>query len=167
MTDRQPVVFDINIFIAAVVGGNSPFYSWPSPPPVSDNPAADCIGIVNDAREFSLWLSKHILLNIARVLVDPGEGFGWGPDAAEEYLELLMEIASASGGGIAEPQDRVTDCTDHEDNRILELALACDAVLIVSNDKRDLTSMSPWRTRPIITAREFANRVDVVRRRQR
>lgn len=166
MTGLPPVVFDVNVFVAAVVGGNSSFYSWPTPPPVSDNPAADCVGIVNDAREFSLWLSEHILENVARVLVDPDEGFGWDPPEAEEYLELLMEIASASGGGTAEPQERVTDCSDHEDNRILELALACDAVLIVSNDV-DLTSMPPWRTRPIITPKAFANRVDVARRNRR
>jgi predicted nucleic acid-binding protein len=57
----------------------------------------------------------------------------------------------------------VNDCDDWEDNRILELALECDAQLIVSADS-DLLDMSPWRTLPIIHPAEFASRVDVARR---
>jgi len=156
----RSVVFDINVMVGAVAGGNSPFRSWPSPPPVSDNPFADCLGIVNDAREFSLWLSEHILLNVVRVLV---EGYGWELPPAEEYAELLVEVAEASGGDVVAPAVRVADCADHEDNRILECALASNADLIVSDDE-DLTSMSPWRGIPIVRPREFASRVDAARR---
>lgn len=158
------VVFDVNVMVGAVAGGNSPFRSWPSPPPVSDNPFADCVGIVNDAREFGLWLSEHILVNVVRVLTDP-DGFGWELDQAEEYAALLVEIAE-SGGGIVEPRVAVSDCPDHEDNRILELALAADADLIVSEDAH-LTEMSPWRGIPVVRPREFASRVDVARRAQK
>jgi predicted nucleic acid-binding protein len=157
------VVFDINVLVGAVVGGNSPFRSWPSPPPVSDNPFADCVGIVNDAKEFALWISEHILVNLVRVLV---EGYEWELEPAEEYAELLVEIAEASAGGVVEPEVRVTDSPDYEDNRILECALASGADLIVSDDE-DLTSMSPWRGIPIVRPREFASRVDAVRRARR
>lgn len=167
MSGRPPsprnAVFDINVLVGAVAGGNSPFRSWPSPPPVSDNPFADCLGIVNDAREFALSLSEHILVNVVRVLV---EGYDWEIDMAEEYAGLLVEIAEASGGGIVVPEARVTDCRDHEDNRILECALASSADLIVSDDE-DLTSMSPWRGIPIVRPREFASRVDASRRARR
>jgi predicted nucleic acid-binding protein len=156
------VVFDVNVLIGAVVGGNSPFRSWPSPPPVSDNAFADCVGIVNDAREFALWLSEHVLINVARVLADP-DGYDWEIEAAEEYVSLLVEIAEASGGDVVEPGVRVTDCADHEDNRILELALAANADLVVSDDHH-LTDMSPWRGIPIVRPREFASRVDAARR---
>lgn len=158
-------MFDVNVLVGAVAGGNSPFGSWPSPPPVSDNPYADCVGIVNDAREFSLWLSEHILQNIVWVLAD-AKGFAWEIDRAEEYVRLLVEIADASDGGVVEPDARVSDCADYEDNRILELALACEADLIVSQDN-DLTSMSPWRGIPVVTPREFASRVDAARRARR
>jgi len=158
----RPVVFDVNVLVGAVVGGNSPFRSWPSPPPVTDNPYADCVGIVNDAREFALWLSEHILVNVVRVLVD-ADGFRWEVDRAEEYAALLLEIADASGGGVAQPAVTVSDATDFEDNRVLELALAADADLIVSEDT-DLTSLSPWRGIPILRPREFASRVDAARR---
>lgn len=162
--EKRPksVVFDVNVLVGAVAGGNSPFRSWPSPPPTSDNPFADCVGIVNDARDFALWLSEHVLVNVVRVLT-ARKGFEWDVDMAKEYVELLVEIADASGGGAIEPAGRVTDCADHEDNRILELALAADADLIVSDDV-DLTSMSPWRGIPILRPREFASRVDAARR---
>jgi hypothetical protein len=46
----------------------------------------------------------------------------------------------------------VGDCPDWEDNRILDLAAAVGAFLIVSADA-DLTTVSPWRGRPIIDPR--------------
>ncbi len=159
---RRIVVFDVNVLVGAVVGGNSPFRSWPSPPPTSDNSFADCVGIVNDAREFALWLSDHVLVNVARVMTD-ADAYGWDADTTEEYISLLVEIAEASGGGVIDPDVRVTDCPDFEDNRILELALAADADLAVSEDE-DLTGMSPWRGIPIVRPREFASRVDAARR---
>lgn len=166
MIPRAPtpkvVVFDVNVLVGAVAGGNSPFRSWPSPPPVSGNPFADCVGVANDAREFSLWVSEHILINVVRVLCDPN-GFGWELERAEEYAEILLEIAEASGGGVVDPDVGVADCRDHEDNRILEAALAVGADLIVSEDA-DLTEMSPWRGIPVIRPREFASRADAARR---
>jgi predicted nucleic acid-binding protein len=157
------VTFDVNVFVAAVVFGRDDFHSWPSPPPVRGNVAANAVGIVNDAREFALWVSPHILENVIRVLADADDGYGWSLDEAKEYAEILVEIADASGGGVVEPAPSVTDCPDFEDNRILECALASDSVLIVTNDT-DLTSMSPWRGIPIIEAKDFVGRVDVSRR---
>jgi putative PIN family toxin of toxin-antitoxin system len=159
---RRRVVFDVNVLVGAVAGGNSAFRSWPSPPPRSDNEFADCLGIVNDAREYALFLSPHILRNVLRVLTAKN-GFRWSLDRAEEYADLLVEIVEASGGDVLEPEERVSDCKDFEDNRILELALAADADVIVSHDKH-LTELSPWRGTPILTPRAFANRVDASRR---
>lgn len=158
MTRRA--VFDVNLLVGAVGGGNSPYRSWPSPPPTSDNPYADCLGIANDAREFALFLSEHILRNVGRVL---REGFGWDLERVHDYLTIIVEIAEASGGDVVEPGVRVSDCADHEDNRILELALSAAADVIVSDDA-DLTMLSPWRGIPVITPREFAGRVDAARR---
>lgn len=159
---RLPVTFDVNVLVAAVVAGNSSFWSWPSPPPVSAHPAADCLGIVNDAQEFSLWLSPHFLRNVVRVLTDP-EGFRWPSSRAEDYATVLVEIVAASGGQIIEPMVRVADCVDPEDNHILELALASGSILIVSSDAH-LVDLSPWRGTPILRPREFAGRVDAMRR---
>ncbi|MGA8017072.1 MAG: PIN domain-containing protein [Candidatus Dormiibacterota bacterium] len=163
----SPVTADVNIFVRAVAGGRDDFHSWPSPPPVRGNPAANVVGILNDAREFSLWLTEHILANVLRVLTgQPPNGFGWERARAEEYVGLLIEIADASGGGLITPAETVADCRDHEDNRILECAAASGSILIVSDD-RDLLDMSPWRGIPVVTSTEFVGRTDAMRRARR
>jgi predicted nucleic acid-binding protein len=158
-----PVVFDVNVLVLAIADGESPFRSWPSSPPTSGNPSADCLGVVNDAAEFALWLSPHILVNVGRVL---GSVMKMPDDEIDEYLAVLAEIAEASGGGITDPPQVVGDCPDWEDNRILDLALAVGAFLVVSADA-DLTTMSPWRGRPVIESAQFASLVDASRRSRR
>jgi predicted nucleic acid-binding protein len=123
------------------------------------------VGIINDAREFSLYLSPHILANVVRVLADP-DGYRWPIGRAEEYVAVLAEIVEASGGEIIEPQVRMSDCPEYEDNRILELALASGSLLIVSSDA-DLLEMSPWRGIPVVRPEEVVSRVDAMRRASR
>lgn len=157
-----PVVLDVNVLVQAILGGHSSFSTWPTLPPKTDNPAADCVGVANDSREFALWLSPHILANTARVLAAAGVG-----DAEiEEYIATLDEIADYSGGGVLEPPRTVHDCPDHEDNLVLDLAADVGALLVVSEDN-DVIGMSPWRGVPILRAAEFASRVDAMRRHRR
>jgi predicted nucleic acid-binding protein len=158
-----PVVFDVNVLVGAVAGGNSPFRSWPSPPPTSGNSCADCLGIIVDAAEFALWLSPHILDNTSRVLQ---EGLKWDPNQADSYLGLLSRVARLGEGGLLEPSRSVHDCPDFEDNAILDLAAEVGALLVISDDA-DLTSMSPWRGTPILRPKEFAAKVDGMRRHRR
>src|SRR5271154_5650263 len=91
------VVYDVNVLVTAIASGNSPFRSWPSPPPTSGNPSADCVGIIVDAVEFSLWLSPHILRNVGRVLE---ELFKWDETSVEDYLTAIASAAELSGGGL-------------------------------------------------------------------
>lgn len=158
-----PAVFDVNVLVQAIATGNSPYSSWPSPPPTSGNPFADCLGTINDAAEFALWLSPHILDNTVRVL---GTVVGTPKDEAEDFRNILTEMADASGGGLLSPPRTVHDCQAHEDNLVLDLAAEVGALLIVSEDI-DLTGMSPWRGTPILRAREFIARVDGMRRHSR
>lgn len=155
----QPVVFDVNVLVLAVTGPSATFAAWPTLPPRTDNACADCVGVVNDAREFALWLSPHILDNTARVLKE----LGVSADLVTEYLDMLHEIVVASGGQVMDPPRTVHDVPDFEDNLILDLAVVASAMLVVSEDT-DLTAMSPWHGVPIVRPREFANRVDVMRR---
>ncbi|MGB6453018.1 MAG: hypothetical protein WBH47_00880 [Streptosporangiaceae bacterium] len=158
------VVYDVNVLVTALAGGNSPFRSWPSPLPVSGNPSADCVGIIVDAAEFSLWLSPHIMINIDRVLTDL---LKWERTEADAYLGALLSAAEHSGGRIVTDIPRtVHDCPDHEGNLILDLAAEVGALIVVSNDT-DLLSMSPWRGTPIIEPRTFAAKVDAMRRHAR
>jgi len=158
----SPVVYDVNVLVQAALGPRSQFTAWPVLPPTTDNPPADCLGVVNDCREFGLWLSPHILDNTSRVL----RRAGFSTSAVSQYLEVLGEIAVASDGGVVEPDRTVHDCPDHEDNLILDLAADVGALIIVSDDT-DLTSMSPWRATPILRPAEFATRVDAMRRARR
>jgi hypothetical protein len=88
---------------------------WPSSPPTSGNPSADYLGVINDAAEFALWLSPHILANVGRVLATVVKTL----DAEiDEYLQVLSEMAQASGGEITDPPQTVGDCAGWEDNRI-------------------------------------------------
>jgi predicted nucleic acid-binding protein len=96
---------------------------------------------------------------LATVLKTPDE-------EVDEYLQVLAEMAEASGGGITGPPQSVGDRVDWEDNQILDLAAAVGAFLVVSADV-DLTSMSPWRGRPIIEPPQFASMVDAFRRARR
>jgi predicted nucleic acid-binding protein len=158
------VVYDVNVLVTAVASGNSPFRSWPSPPPTSGNACADCVGIIVDAAEFALWLSPHILGNVTRVLEDL---FKWEQAQADAYAAVISEAAEHSGGGLlADVLRTVHDCPDHEDNLVLDLAAEVGAMLIVSNDT-DLLSMSPRRGTPVLTPVAFAAKVDAMRRHAR
>lgn len=158
-----PVIFDLNVLVQAIASGNSPYLSWLSPPPPSGNPFADSLGVINDAAEFALWLSPHILDNTTRVLMAV---VGTPKEEADDYREILIEMADASGGGVLAPGRTVHDCPDHEDNLVLDLAAEVGALFVVSGDA-GLTSMSPWRGVPILRAREFVGRVDAMRRHRR
>jgi predicted nucleic acid-binding protein len=76
---------------------------------------------------------------------------------------VITEIAEASGGAVIEPGTTITDCPEHEDNRLLECAAASGSLLIVSDDT-GLLSMSPWRGTPVLTSAAFVNRTDIMRR---
>lgn len=158
-----PVVFDVNVLVSAGAGGNSPFRSWPSPPPLSGNPSADSVGVIVDGAEFSLWLSPHILDETARVLL---EVLGWDPTPAEQFTTVLAAAAEHSGGGNVDPPRTVHDCPDWEDNLVLDLVVDCGALMLVSNDT-DLLAMSPWHGIPVVTPAQFASRVDGMRRHRR
>jgi hypothetical protein len=54
-------------------------------------PFADCLGVINDAAEFALWLSPHIVDNTIRVL----SAVGTPKDEAEDYRDILIEMADA------------------------------------------------------------------------
>jgi hypothetical protein len=89
--------------VTAAASGNSPFRSWPSPPPVSGNASADCLGIIVDAAEFALWLSPHIITNIDRILA---QLFKWAQPQIDAYLRAVGMAAEHSGGEIVAAPDQ-------------------------------------------------------------
>ena len=162
MPESKPaIVYDINVLVSAFVG---PDAEWPfiaQVPPTTSSPDADALSIAFDADEFSLYSSPHIMENLARVLVDE---YGVQPARAASVVEAVLEIVETSGGAVIDPPRKAFDVADHEDNLILDLAIAAEATIVVSNDT-DLTSLSPWHNRiAIMRPREFVTRVVQMRR---
>lgn len=67
----------------------------------------------------------------------------------EEFLETLVERAV-----LVEITERVQECRDPNDDKILELALNGEAQYIISGD-RDLLVLHPFRDVIVITVDEF------------
>lgn len=154
------VVFDINVYVYAIVSNDT---DWPylrRLPPTSESSEADCLSLALDGDEFRLYASPHILRNIGRLL----RAAGIPPELTQRWVRELVDIIEMTGGGVIEPQRAVFDIKDHEDNLIMDVAVAADAVVVVSNDT-DLTSLSPWHGRiPILRPREFVMRMLHTRR---
>ncbi len=146
------VVFDVHLYVNNVLGADA---QWPviaEVPPSSGNASADSIAIIFDnPTRYALYASPHIVRNTVRVL----KLAGLDDALVTAYLTAVEEIITESGGDIRDPGE-VLDLgsRDFEDNHILALAAAVDAHLIVSDDA-DLTTLSPWRGRPIIRPHEF------------
>jgi putative PIN family toxin of toxin-antitoxin system len=67
----------------------------------------------------------------------------------EEFLEALIERAV-----LVEITEKVQECRDPKDDKVLELALNGEAQYIISGD-RDLLILHPFRDVLVITADEF------------
>lgn len=160
MTDPIPIVFDIHVWVLAITGENSTFPRIPAIPPTSGNPSADCLSIAFDAEEFAVWASPHTLENTARVL----RGLGVGDTVVNDYVEAILDVIDASGGQAVDPSRVAFDSEDFEDNLILDLAIAADALIVVSDDT-DLTMLSPWNGRLILRPFQFVEHVVKSRRR--
>ena len=157
------VVYDVNVLVTAVASGNSPFRSWPSPPPTS----ATRRRLRGNHRRCRRIRPVAVAAHPRQHQTSPGGLFKWEQQQAGAYVAVISEAAEHSGGGLlADIPRTVHDCPDHEDNLVLDLAAEVGAMLIVSNDI-DLLSMSPWRGTPILTPIAFAAKVDAMRRHTR
>ncbi|NRG42582.1 PIN domain-containing protein [Rathayibacter sp. VKM Ac-2835] len=157
------VVFDIHIYVNALVGPGSEFPRIVEVPPGTGNSAADCLSLAFDGDDFRLFVSPHILRNLTRVLSE----LGLSAELIEGYLQTVLELVEVSGGATLDPPRKCFDVEDYEDNLIVDLSLACDATLIVSDDT-DLTDLSPWHGRmPIVRPHVFVARMVQARRGRR
>ncbi len=155
------VVFDINVYVNALVGPESSFPLIAEVPPATGNPTADCVSIALDADDFRLHASPHILANTARVL----KLIGISNALAEDFIDTILDIVTESGGKVIDPPRKVFDVHDDEDNRVLDLVVATDSHLLVTDDT-DLTQLNPWNGRLILRPRELVERVIQSRRRR-
>ncbi len=76
----------------------------------------------------------------------------------DKYLSVDKRLAVMrlirTNAMIFDPSVRITECRDHKDNIVLELAITCNATCIISGDS-DLKDLHPFRSIPILHGREF------------
>lgn len=157
MASTEPnasVVYDVNVLVNALVGPGSTFPLLEAIPPSSANPAADCLSVAFDANEYHLYLSPHIISNTVRVL----QRLGLSAALTEDYIDAILDIVTISGGEVIDPPRRVFDVNDYEDNLVLDLVVATDSRILVTDDT-DLTELNPWHGRLILRPREFIGHV--------
>lgn len=161
--DRPAVVFDIHVYVNALVGAGSEFPRIVEVPPGTGNSAADCLSLAFDGDDFRLYISPHIIRNLTRILAE----LKLSEQLIEGYLDTILELVDASGGEVLDPPRKCFDVEDYEDNLIVDLSLASEATLIVSDDT-DLTDISPWHSRmPIVRPHVFVERMVQARRTRR
>lgn len=84
-------------------------------------------------------VSDAMLSELREVLARPRLARFLDPELRDEVLALL-DVS----GVLFAPSERVFDCRDAKDNKVLELALGARAEAIVSSDQ-DLLVLHPWR----------------------
>lgn len=152
-TPSLRVVFDINVLIDAVLGADSTYPLILEVPPKTSNSAADCLALAFEGSDFELYASPHILENTARVLFEDR----YTPESVGQYIQALTDIVQVSGGSIVEPTRQINDVADFEDNLVLDLVKAVDALILVTSD-RELLALNPWRHRLVMSPRDFVER---------
>lgn len=156
MTDapRLGVVFDVNVYLDALLHKGPAFPMLPKIPPVSRDAPLDCLSLAFDAELFSLNISPHIIENIGDVM----HSEGYPSQTIGKALEALVEIVHLSGGKVVQPPRLAHESLDFEDNLILDLLKYTDSKVLVTSD-RGLLALNPWRHRLIMQPREFLEHI--------
>jgi putative PIN family toxin of toxin-antitoxin system len=127
------VIFDTNVFISAFEFGGVPRDAF----------------LLAAAGVLDIATSKVLLDELSRVLLDRFEYSGEKVAEIRQRLERLCTLV--------EPAERIADCSDPDDNRVLECAVAAKAGFIVTGDNA-LLRLNPFRNIQILTAAQFLDR---------
>lgn len=163
------VVYDTHLLVHATAFAGSTWGEWPSIPPITSNPEADCLGVVASSPQFghdvALLLTDPLLAQVATGLL---AGVGLRPDDVRDYLRALIRLARHSGGGrVATASELHTGHPDHVEVP-LATAAAYDAVVVAAAP--ELHELGPeWGADdvPVLSASVFRTRVDAARRARR
>lgn len=99
-------------------------------------------------------LSNEVLNEYAEVLYREKLDKYLNEDTRQSALKQIQKNAI-----LFSPVDIVNDCRDPKDNKFLELALACQAICIISGDP-DLLILHPFREIPVMNPTEFLQDFD-------
>jgi putative PIN family toxin of toxin-antitoxin system len=95
---------------------------------------------------FEVPIADAITDEVERILK---QKLRWSPGKIDLWMRYLHSVTYR-----VEPQQRVRDCSDPDDNRILECALEAYAEIIVTGDNH-LLELHPYRGIKILTPRMF------------
>jgi putative PIN family toxin of toxin-antitoxin system len=95
---------------------------------------------------FEVSISEPIKAEVERVLA---EKFSWPRDRILAAASYLWTLAHST-----DPQETVADCSDPDDNRVLECALEAHAQVIVTGDAH-LLKLHPYREILILSPKQF------------
>jgi uncharacterized protein len=121
---------DSNVYISALLFGGNPRL------------VIECA----EAGLFELAVSLPIRTEVERVLRSK---FRWPPPRVHEAARHLWSLATT-----VSPSPTVADCSDPDDNRVLECAMEASALAIVTGDAH-LLELHPYRGIAILTPKEF------------
>lgn len=124
------VVLDTNVYISALIFGGVPHSAF----------------MLASTRPYELCISTPILIEVRRTLTDR---FNHSPGEAERTGRRLQELCQ-----FIIPAEVVSACTDPDDDRVLECAVAAEASIIVTGD-RALLRLDPFRGVRIVTPAQF------------
>ena len=127
------VIFDTNVFISAFEFGGVPRDAF----------------LLASAGLFHISTSTILLDELSRVLRDR---FEYSAEKVAEIRQRLERLCT-----LIEPTERITDCSDPDDNRVLECAVTAEAGFIVTGDNA-LLRLNPFRNIQILTAAQFLGR---------
>lgn len=93
-----------------------------------------------------LYVSSDLVQEYERVLREPRLNFP--KPVIRRFLGRLREVAT-----IVAPMRRLAECSDEDDNRVLECADAAGANFLVTGNKRHFPEV--WKQTQIVNGREF------------
>ena len=127
------VVLDSNIYISALLFGGKP---------------REVIALAEN-RLLDIYSSEPIKDEVERVLRDK---FRWSKERVAAGASYLWSLCHP-----VDPQCSVSDCSDPDDNRVLECAIEAKAAFIVTGDEH-LLALDPYRRIAILRPRHFLDR---------
>jgi len=103
---------------------------------VFDDPGIAPIAAAVAAGRAEVVIDAAVESELARVLGYPFKGRTLAPDVQAERLARCIAVARRAGDRRdAEAAKRLPKCGDPDDQKFLELALACDAACLVTKDR--------------------------------
>lgn len=171
MTQPARVVFDTDILVGASTHDVGVWRRYPTIPPISPSPYADCIGIVADplVEDWALWASEKILEFVAADLIGSHH---WEHRLAMSFVHRIADVCEASGGGVIAPRTALGPAAPERVRHVWGTAIGVGAVVVVS-DSQAVIEHAPWPPNkggsvPYgtlgLSAREFRREVDRARR---